>query len=126
MQLGELLGLPVRDNGSHFIGTVIDVRLTTTEDAEGRPAQPQLAGLLVNPRSRSSFLGYERSTANQPRLLFALLKWRHRDAFLADWEDVEVVDTDVVRLRAGYVRYSPVLRGSAADQPPRDTRYRTG
>ncbi|HEV7420235.1 MAG TPA: hypothetical protein VGO30_10345 [Mycobacterium sp.] len=109
MQLSELLGLPVRDNGSHFIGTVIDVRLTTTEGSDGRPARPQLLGLLVNPRSRSSFLGYERSTANRPRLLSTLLRWRHRDTFLAGWEDVDVVDDDVVRLRAGYVRYSPVL-----------------
>ncbi|WP_029112103.1 hypothetical protein [Mycobacterium sp. URHB0044] len=115
MQVSELIGLPVRDNGSHHIGTVIDARLTVTEDSKGLPSQPQLLGLLVNPRSRSSFLGYERSAANAPRLLFSLLQWRHRDTFLAAWEDIDVIDTDAVRLRKGYVRYSPVLRDSETE-----------
>jgi hypothetical protein len=115
MQASELIGLPVRDNGSHRVGTVIDARLTVTEDSDGRPSQPQLLGLLVSPRSRSSFLGYERSAANEPRLLSALLQWRHRDTFLAAWEDVDVVDADAVRLRKGYVRYSPVLRDSETE-----------
>jgi hypothetical protein len=115
VQVSELIGLPVRDNGSHRIGTVIDARVTVTEDSDGRPSQPQLLGLLVNPRSHSSFLGYERSAANEPRPLFALLKWRQRDTFLAAWEDVDVVDADAVRLRKGYVRYSPVLRASETE-----------
>jgi hypothetical protein len=86
-----------------------------TEDSEGRPSQPRLVGLLVNPLSRSSFLGYERSAENRPRLLFALLQWRHRHTFLAAWEDVAVVDEDAVRLRKGFARYSPVLQDSASE-----------
>ena len=44
-------------------------------------------------------------------MLAALLRWRHRGTFLAGWEDVARVATDRSRLRPGYTRYSPVLRG---------------
>ena len=102
MQLSELLGVPVRDDGAHFLGTVIDARLALG----GRESdKPRLVGLLVSPRSRASYLGYERSETDQPRLLSALLRWRHRGT----WEDIARVDTDAVRLRRGYVRYSPAL-----------------
>jgi len=43
-------------------------------------------------------------------MLAALLRWRHRGTFLAAWDDVALVGSDLVRLRAGYNRYSPVLR----------------
>lgn len=108
MQLSELLGRPVRDSGGALVGAVVDVRIAV----EGH-APPTLIGLLVNPRSRSSYLGYERSDAARPPLLAALLRWRHRDTFLAAWPDVEDVDDEVIRLRAEYVRYSPVLRSAA-------------
>ena len=109
MQLSELLGVPVRDDGAHFLGTVIDARLSLGRRGSDKP---RLVGLLVSPRSRASYLGYERSETDQPRLLSALLRWRHRGTFLASWEDIARVDTDAVRLRRGYVRYSPVLRQS--------------
>ena len=109
MQLSELLGLPVRDDGAHFLGTVIDARLAIGGQAAGGP---RLVGLLVSPRSRASYLGYERSETDQPRLLCALLRWRHRGTFLACWDDIARVDADAVRLRRGYVRYAPVLRQS--------------
>jgi hypothetical protein len=57
-----------------------------------------------------SFLGYERSDANAPIVLAALLRWRHRGTFLAAWEDVAKIGTNLVRLRPGYTRYSAVLR----------------
>jgi sporulation protein YlmC with PRC-barrel domain len=109
MRVSDLIGLPVRDDGGHFLGTVVDVRLTMSDER----AQPRLFGLLVSPRSRSSFLGYERSATNEPRVLCTLLRWRHRGTFLLAWADVAVVDADAVRLRRGYTRHSPVLR-----QPP--------
>lgn len=108
MQLSELLGMSVHD-GAQRIGTVIDVQLGLGPDE--RPAEPRVLGLLVSPRSRSSYLGYERSDARRPRFLAALLRWRHRGTFLADWNDVAVIDTTKVQLRTGYTRYSPVLRG---------------
>jgi sporulation protein YlmC with PRC-barrel domain len=109
MQLSELLGLPVRDDGGHFLGTVIDARVALGERAD---QPPQLVGVLVSPRSRASFLGYERTETTQPRVLSAILRWRHRGTFLASWEHVGRIDADTVRLRKGYVRFSPVLRAS--------------
>jgi hypothetical protein len=109
MQLSEILGLPVRDAGSEPVGTVVDVRLTTSMRDE-EPTTPTVLGLVISPRTQSSYLGYERSDVNRPRLLAAMLRWRHRGAFVASWADVARVDPQLVTLRAGYTRYSPVLR----------------
>ena len=67
-------------------------------------------GLVISPRTRSWYLGYERSEAEAPKTLAVLLRWRHRGTFLAGWEDVARLATDHVTLRPGYTRYSPVLR----------------
>ncbi|OBB01782.1 hypothetical protein A5662_12910 [Mycobacteriaceae bacterium 1482268.1] len=109
MQLSELLGLPVVDAGNHSVGTVVDVRLTVGGDLEHDPPTPRVLGLIVSPRTRSSFLGYERTTATAPALLARLLRWRHRGTFLAAWEDVARVGDHGVALRARYTKYSAVL-----------------
>ena len=110
MQLSRLLGLRVIDAGSHPVGTVVDVRLTVAGDPEHEPPMPRVFGLVISPRTRSSYLGYERSEARAPMMLAVLLRWRHRGTFLAGWEDVARVATDHVKLRPDYTRYSPVLR----------------
>ena len=112
MQLSKLLGLRVIDAAQHHVGTVVDVRLTMTGDPQHGPAAPQVLGLVISPHTRSSFLGYERSDANTPVMLAALLRWWHRGTFLAAWDDVERVGTDLVKLRTGYTRKSAVLRGA--------------
>jgi len=109
MQLSRLLGLRVIDAAQHPVGTVVDVRLTMTGDPEHDPASPEVLGLVISPHTRSSFLGYERSGADAPVMLAALLRWWHRDTFLAAWDDVARVGSDLVKLRAGYTRYSAVL-----------------
>jgi hypothetical protein len=43
-------------------------------------------------------------------MLAAVFRWRHRGTFLAAWDDVAIVGADLVRLRAGYTRYSALLR----------------
>ena len=48
------------------IGTVVDVRLAIDGDLDDHPDTPSLFGLLVSPRTRSSYLGYERSDARRP------------------------------------------------------------
>jgi sporulation protein YlmC with PRC-barrel domain len=110
MQLSRLLGLRVIDAGSRQVGTVVDVRLTIAGDPEHDPPRPRVLGLVISPRGKSSFLGYERSDATAPVMLAALLRWWHRGTFLAAWDDVTRVGSDLVRLRAGYTRYSAVLR----------------
>ena len=110
MQLSELLGCTVRDAGSHEVGTVVDIRLRVGGDLDDSPSAPTLFGLVVSPRTRSSYLGYERSEAKRPMVLAAWLRWRHRGTFLAVWADIATVEPQVVRLRTGFHRYSPILR----------------
>jgi sporulation protein YlmC with PRC-barrel domain len=109
MQLSELLGLQVVDAGSHWLGTVVDVRLSIAGDPEQNPPKPRVVGLVISPHSKSSFLGYERTNATAPVMLAALLRWRHRGTFLVAWEDVARVGSEQVRLRTGYTRYSAAL-----------------
>jgi hypothetical protein len=108
MQLSELLGLPVHDGRSR-LGTVVDVRLAVPGDLDERPGKPTIFGLVISPRTRSSYLGYERTDARAPAALAALLRWRHRGTFLAAWTDVHRVGAKSVTLRDGFTRYSPLL-----------------
>jgi sporulation protein YlmC with PRC-barrel domain len=110
MQLSRFLGLQVIDAAQHPVGTVIDVRLRMAGDPQDGPAAPQVSGFVVSPRTRASFLGYERSGADAPVMLAALLRWWHRGTFVATWDDVARVGSGLVRLRAGYTRHSAVLR----------------
>ena len=110
MLLSELLGMRVVDAAQHRVGTVVDVRLTISGDLENDPPTPRVLGLVISPRTRSSFLGYERAQADAPAMLAAVFRWRHRGTFLADWDDVAIVGADLVKLRAGYTRYSALLR----------------
>ena len=110
MQLSELLALPVCDAAGRQVGTVVDVRLVIDGDLDDRPDEPTLFGLIISPHTQSSYLGYERSDARRPTLLAALLRWRHRGAFLTLWQDIAHVSAESVWLRQGFQRYSPVLR----------------
>jgi sporulation protein YlmC with PRC-barrel domain len=113
MQLSRLLGLQVIDAGSHSVGTVIDVRVTISGDPQQNPPTPRVVGLVISPRTKSSFLGFERSNATAPVMLAAIARWRHRGTFLAAWDDVARIGSEQVRLRSGYTRYSAML---ASDQ----------
>jgi hypothetical protein len=110
MRLSELLGLRVVDAGHHEVGSVIDVRLGVSGDTSHNPPATDVVGLVISPRSRSSFLGYERTGVNAPKALAALLLWWHRGTFLTAWEDVGKVSAEAVTLRPGYTRYSALLR----------------
>ncbi len=92
------------------MGTVVDVRLTVAGDLAHDPPTPRVLGLVISPRTKSSYLGYERSDGQRTDDAGCLLRWRHRGTFLAGWEDVARLATDRVTLRPGYTRYSPVLR----------------
>lgn len=112
MQLSKLLGLRVIDAAQHPVGTVVDIRLALSGDPEHDPSPPRVFGLVISPRTKSSYLGYERFEANSPVMVAAVLRWRHRGTFLAAWDDVARVGSDLVKLRPGYTRYSPVLRNA--------------
>ncbi|MGV0810266.1 hypothetical protein [Mycolicibacterium setense] len=110
MQLSNLLGLRVLDAGHHPVGNVIDVRLKLDGDSAEHPRSPELTGLVISPRTRSSYLGYERTDLDAPWLIATTARWRHRGTFLAAWDDVAKVASDHITLRAGYGRHSPGLR----------------
>ncbi|MFI5509537.1 PRC-barrel domain-containing protein [Mycobacterium sp. NPDC051804] len=110
MQLSKLLGLDVVDAGSHRVGTVVDVRLVISGDPYDDPPTPRVLGLVISPRTRSSYLGFERSGADAPALIAKSARWRHRGTFLAAWDDVSRVGAAAVTLRPDYTRYSAVLR----------------
>jgi hypothetical protein len=107
MLLSDLLGSVVRDSSGHRLGVVVDARFRL----EGRaaPARARLVGFVVSPRSRSSYLGYERRDEMRPAIIGRLLRWRHRGSFLVDWSDVARLDLGRVALRSGYVRHDPRL-----------------
>lgn len=109
MTLADLLDLTVRDSSGRHLGYVVDVRLVMDGAVRGTLPTPRLYGLLVSPRTRTSFLGYERAGARGPWPVAAYLRWRHRGTFLVLWDDVAAVTADVT-LRPGYRRLEPAVR----------------
>ncbi|OMC33030.1 hypothetical protein A5740_12265 [Mycobacterium sp. GA-1841] len=110
MQLSNLLGLRVVDAGHHRVGTVIDVRLRIEDTSDDHLPCPEIVGLVVSPRTGSSYLGYERTGINAPALIAGIASWRHRGTFLAAWQDVARIGSDGVTLRVGYRRHPAALR----------------
>jgi sporulation protein YlmC with PRC-barrel domain len=106
MILSDLLGNPVQDASGRRVGRVVDARFRMV----GRSASTaQLVGLIVSPRSASSYLGYERTATSRPVIIDRFLRWRHRGSFLVAWEDVQRVSDTTVRLRKGYQRLDAAL-----------------
>lgn len=121
MLLTDLLDARVEDAEGRALGFVVDVRLVLDGPPAGLLAAPRVHGLLVSPRTASSFLGYERSDETSPALVARFMRWRHRGTFLVLWQDVgdarvahAVGQHAVVRLAPGYRRWSPVLRRGGA------------
>lgn len=102
MILSDVLGLPAYDADGTRVGRVVDARFRL--EGNGNPSAARLVGLVVSPRSASSFLGYERRSFDRPVLLAALLRWMHRGSFLVEWGQVQRIDDDRVTLRAGFER----------------------
>ena len=67
MLLSDLLDAPVRNGSGDPLGYVVDVRLVLDGPLDGGLlVQPRVHGLLVSPRTGSSFLGYERTDVRSP------------------------------------------------------------
>lgn len=109
MILGDLLGTAVHDADGGRLGRVADARFVVDGPAQQLMAEPRLLGLVVSPHSVASFLGYERNGVTRPWPLAHLLRWRHRGSFLVLWEDIGMIGPEAVRLRPGFIRYSPEL-----------------
>ena len=117
MILGDLLDSPVLGPDGARLGFVVDVRFALDGPLDGLLAAPRLHGLLVSPRTGTSFLGYERNGVNAPAVLARWFAWRHRGTFLVRWADVESVGREAVTLRQGFRRVSAGLPGSLAQRP---------
>ncbi len=108
MILGEVLGLPVTQDGER-LGVVVDARFVLRGPVgAGVLAAPELVGLLVGPRRGTAFLGYERR-AVRPVVLQRLLAWRQRGSFLVDLDDLEITPGEV-RMHVGARRWSAGLK----------------
>jgi hypothetical protein len=82
VRLSDMLGLQVREAAGHRVGAVVDVRLVLDGVLDDHPGMPTLFGLVISPRTRSSYLGFERSDARHSALLATLARhWRHRGTF---------------------------------------------
>lgn len=119
MIASDLLDVPVHDDAREHLGWVVDLRFVLDGPPSAHLARARLHGLVVSPRTRTSFLGFERSRVRQPWPVAPLLRRLHRGTFLVHWPDVARVpaapdgadpnhDLGVV-LRAGYTRYEPEL-----------------
>jgi hypothetical protein len=110
MLLSDLLDVPVRAPSGAPLGYVVDVRLVLDGPLDGGLlVQPRVHGLLVSPRTGSSFMGYERTDVRSPAILARWLRWRHRGTFLVHWEHVATATADGVVLADGYRRWSPAF-----------------
>lgn len=108
MLLNDLIGLPVTTD-ERRVGYVNDVRFVLDGPPDGHLARARLHGLVVSPHRRGSFLGYERTAVDRPRIVNSFLARRHAGSALVLWPDVSAVDPDGVRLVPGYRAYDPRL-----------------
>lgn len=109
MILSDLLQSAVYSDTGERLGVVIDVRFVLDGPPDGLLASPRLHGLIVSPRSQSSFLGYERTEVDSPAIIAAFLRWRARGSFLVLWPDLAAIGADGVHLRPGATRYGAGL-----------------
>ncbi|MEN0085225.1 MAG: PRC-barrel domain-containing protein [Leifsonia sp.] len=110
MILSDLLGSPVLTADGERLGVVVDARLALDGPPDGMLSAARLYGLVVSPRSHSSFAGYERTDVEAPALIARFLRWRARGSVLVLWADLASFTGDVVRLRPGATLYSPRLQ----------------
>ena len=115
MQLSEMLGLSVHDAAGRRLGTVTDVRLALSSDPDGHPGPPSVFGLVVSPRTGSSYLGYELSQVRSPAASWTLSPSSSLSCILAsrDASDDLVAEPVFDPLAAAGVRAGPQMHRCA-------------
>jgi hypothetical protein len=111
MILSDLLGNVAYDADGAKLGRVVDARFRLEGHTD--PAKARLVGLVISPRSASSYLGYERTAQSRPVVIDRFLRWRHRGSFVIAWEDVASMDDHELRLRPGFERQPAALEPDA-------------
>ena len=87
-----------------------DRALSTSVRRRDRVGRARVVGVLVSPRTGTSFLGYERTDVTAPWPVPQLVRRRHRGTFLVPWDDVAAVAPGEVRLAAGFRQEDAALR----------------
>ncbi|GAB20334.1 hypothetical protein GOEFS_110_00630 [Gordonia effusa NBRC 100432] len=104
----DLVGASARCDGV-AVGFVSDLRIELNDEfcAAGLP----VVGVVISPRVRSTFLGYERTEMKGPWMVKQLLRFMHRDSFFVDWSDVAGVDAAarILKLRSDFRRRDVAL-----------------
>nr|WP_191910256.1 hypothetical protein [Microbispora cellulosiformans] len=106
MRLGGLLGRTVRGPSGEVAGDTVDIRLVQDGPllAEVRQAF-RLAGLLIARRRAGQLFGYERGPGLwRPSLLGALVRRMHGEIRYAEWDQIESLDDEEVRLGVAWER----------------------
>jgi len=110
MILSDLLNLRVFAADGEELGRVVDARFAVAGPEDHPLRTARMLGLIVSPRSNSSFMGYERTGVQSPALIADWFRHRGRGTFLVLWRDLASMDGRVV-LRPDAVLYSPRLGG---------------
>jgi hypothetical protein len=102
MRASDLLGAELVDDRGVSLGRVRDIRLVRDGPIAGTfGAAFRIQGLVAGPRSLGSRLGFERSTMRGPLPLKALFRWLHRGSHFVEWERVQSIEADWIRIRPG-------------------------
>lgn len=86
-----------------------DRALSAVVRRRDRVGRASVVGILVSPRTETSFLGYERTGVTAPWPVPQLVRRRHRGTFLVPWDDVAAVGHGEVRLADGFRREDAAL-----------------
>jgi hypothetical protein len=108
MLLSDLQTKPVTCDGER-LGMVVDLRFAIDGKPSPLQAEARLLGVIVGPRRRVAFLGYERTSVTAPALLAHYFRRRQRGAFLVAVDDIEHIDESGVRVRRDFTRWSALL-----------------
>jgi sporulation protein YlmC with PRC-barrel domain len=98
MYLSDLLGVPVHARDGRQMGRVVDVRFRRADGGGRGDKHLELIALIVSPRTRLSFYGYERGRVNRPIVLAKLISWLHRGSQVIPWGCVERITDEGVLL----------------------------
>lgn len=109
MILSDLLHSTVTSADGGKLGLVSDARFVLDGAPHQLLADARLIGLIVSPRSASSFLGYERHNTASPWPIAQLLRWHHRGSFLLLWEHIDTITAGHVAVRKSFRPVDPAL-----------------
>ncbi|MGW5262954.1 hypothetical protein ACWEQG_18420 [Microbispora sp. NPDC004025] len=106
LRLGGLLGRTVRGPEGDVAGNTVDVRLVQDGPLLAEVQQAfRAAGLLIARRRAGRLFGYERGPGLwRPSLLGALVRRMHGEIRYAEWDQIESLDDDEIRLGVPWER----------------------